>query len=219
MGLPPSPDWRAVAVSLNAKANTLPGSTASPVRTTVGGQISVGWVGSRAEAHRIVIVFRVARVRETCCRTAMSASLAYPHHRYRRAAGECDQARMVIVGERDLVHVTSRCIHAPRRPAPNALAGPSTRRRNAARQGRTSMPVVARHPPQQSFLGVDCKNAAAKHQLALTYPRSVSSWIPADISLKLRRFHQMNHGCGVGVGWRALGLMAKPVVGLWLWAR
>jgi hypothetical protein len=49
--------------------------------------------------------------------------------------------------------------------------------------------------------------------------RKAVPWITTVIHEELRRFHQMNHGCGVGLGWHALGLMAKPVVGLWLWAR
>lgn len=36
---------------------------------------------------------------------------------------------------------------------------------------------------------------------------------------QLRRFHLMNHRRGVGVRWRTLSLVIKPVVGLWLWAR
>jgi hypothetical protein len=39
------------------------------------------------------------------------------------------------------------------------------------------------------------------------------------IHVQVRHFHQMNHRCRAGVDWRHCGVVAKALVGLWVWAQ
>ena len=54
---------------------------------------------------------------------------------------------------------------------------------------------------------------------ALLYRERESRRIIHSIHLELRHFHQMNHGCRAGDDWRPCGVVAKALVGLWVWAR
>jgi hypothetical protein len=48
---------------------------------------------------------------------------------------------------------------------------------------------------------------------------SETLWVTAVIHGEVRHFHQMNHRCRAGVDWRHCGVVAKAIVGLWVWAQ